>query len=180
MQILQSRNFDSLFDQRANAARRGVSGGKRCDTRNVVANGGAANRFFIVEGFASERRIDDQVAFAGLNQVNDVGAALIYFEDALGLYAGGVQSRGGAASSGKLKPERRKFFSDRGEMFFVAVVDAEKDRSFAWQALPGGQLRFGESLAIRRRYPHNFTGRAHFRAENSVHAAEFVEWKDRR
>ena len=106
MQILQSGDFDSLLDQGANAARRSLGRGQRGDARNVVANGGAANGFFVVEGFAAERSVDDQIDFAGLDEIDDVGAAFVYFEDAFGFDARGLESGGGAARGGKLKAER--------------------------------------------------------------------------
>src|ERR1700688_880119 len=127
-----------------------MPGGKRSDAWNVVANGGAANGFFVVEGFAPERSIDDQIDFASLDQIDDVWAAFIYFKDALGLDPCSVQSSGGAASSGQLKAQRRELLANGGEMLFVAVVDAEENSAFARQALPCGQLCFGKSLAIRR------------------------------
>ncbi len=60
-------------------------------------------------------------------------------------------------------------------MLFVAVVDAEKDRTFAREALAGGKLCFCESLTVAGRDAHDFTCGAHFRSENGVYAAELVE-----
>src|SRR5690242_17640722 len=103
MKIVQSRYLYSLLDQRATAVRGGLARGQRRDARNVVANRGAANGFFIVEGFAAQRRIDDQIDLAGLDEVNDIGPAFVYFEDAFGFDACSVQSSSGAASGGELK-----------------------------------------------------------------------------
>src|SRR5579871_6953034 len=97
VQRLQRRNFDRLLDQSANAARGGVGRGKRGDAGNVVPNGGPADRFFIVEGFAAERRVQNHVHFARLHQVHDVGPAFVYLVDGLGGNAGGFKSGGGAA-----------------------------------------------------------------------------------
>ena len=92
MKILQGRNLDSLFNQGADATSSRVPSRQRCDTRNVVAYRCTANGFFVIEGFASERSVDHQVYFAGLNEIDDVGAALVYFEDAFGFDARALQS----------------------------------------------------------------------------------------
>ena len=81
MQILKSGNFGALIEQSANAAGGGVGGRKCRDAGNIVANRSAANGFFVVEGLAAQRRVDDQVDLAGFNEVDDVGAAFVYFEN---------------------------------------------------------------------------------------------------
>ena len=65
-------------------------------------------------------------------------------------------------------------------MFFISIVDAEEDCSFARQPLTRSELRFRECLAVRRGNAHDFAGGTHFRAKDSVDAAELVEWKYRR
>src|SRR5438094_8396528 len=72
MQILQGRDFSSLLEHGANSARSGVGSGKRGDAGNVVANGGPANGLFVVERFAAERRVDDQIDFSRFHQVDDI------------------------------------------------------------------------------------------------------------
>ena len=62
VQILQGAHFGFVAGHGANAARGSAGGGKRGDAGNVVADGGAANGFFVVERFAAERRIDEQIA----------------------------------------------------------------------------------------------------------------------
>ena len=59
MQILQGVDLGAVAGHGADAAGGGAGSGKRGDAGNVVTNGGAADRFFVVEGFAAERRIDD-------------------------------------------------------------------------------------------------------------------------
>src|SRR5882724_1940727 len=75
MQVLQGRNFGPLLEHGANSARSGVGSGERRDARNVVANGGAANRLFVVERFAAQRRVDDQIDFSRFHQVDDIRPA---------------------------------------------------------------------------------------------------------
>src|SRR5882762_4036232 len=95
---------------------------QRGNTRDVIANCSAANGFFVVEGFAPERSVNDQIDLSGLDEINDVGAAFVHLEYAFGFDARGMQRRGGSASRGQLKSQRGKLFTDGGEMFFVTVV----------------------------------------------------------
>ena len=118
--------------------------------------------------------------FPGLDQVDDVGAAFVHFEDGFGRNARGFERRGGAARGEQAEAEFVQFLAERAEMALVAVVDAEKNGALARQPLAGGELRFGEGQAVRRGDAHDFAGGAHFGTENGVHAAEFVERKDRR
>src|SRR5271169_63305 len=97
MQILQSSDFGALIEKRANAAGGSVSRRKRRDARNVIANRRAANGFLVVKRFAAERRVDDQIDLAGLDEVNDVGAAFIHLEDGLGWNPGRFERSGRAA-----------------------------------------------------------------------------------
>src|SRR4029077_7880315 len=126
----------------ADAKCRRLSRGKRGDAWNVVADSSAANGFFVVEGFAAERSVDDQIDFAGLDEIDDVGAAFIYLEYAFGFDSCGLKSSGGSARGGELKPERSEFFTDGREMSFVPIIDAEEDGAFAGKALARGELRF--------------------------------------
>ena len=97
MQILQGSNFRALFQKRMNPARRGMRGRQRRDARDVVANGCPSNRFFVVERFASQRRVDDEIDLSSFHQIHDVRPALIHFEDGFRFDAGGFQRRGGSA-----------------------------------------------------------------------------------
>ena len=79
MQILQGVYLGAVAGHGANAERRGVRRGKRGNARNVVANRSAADGFFVVKRFAAERRVDQQIDLAGLDQVDDIRAPFVYF-----------------------------------------------------------------------------------------------------
>ncbi len=81
MQILQGVYFGAMAGHGANAERGGARRGQRGNARNVVANGGAADGFFVVEGFAAERRVDEQIDLAGFDEVDDIRAPFVYFVD---------------------------------------------------------------------------------------------------
>ena len=112
MKVLQRGNFDSLLDQGTNPACGCVCRGERGNTRNVVTNRCAANRFFVVKRFAAERCVNHQINLAGLDQVHDIRAAFIDLEDGFGLDARGVQCRSGSARGGQLEAKRRKLLAD--------------------------------------------------------------------
>ncbi len=124
MQILKRGDFGALIEQRANSTRGGVGSRKRRDAGNIVANRGAADGLFVVEGFAAQWRVDDQIDFASFHEVDDIGAAFIYFEHGFGGNAGGFERRGGAARGQQTEAKFMELFSEGGEVALVAVVYA--------------------------------------------------------
>src|SRR5206468_9394365 len=104
VQVLQSGDFDALLAERVNAPRRRVRCSQRGDTGYIVANRGAPNRFLIVERFAAERRVDDQIDFPGFDQVHDIGSAFVDLEDTLRVDSGSFESRSRAARGEQVKP----------------------------------------------------------------------------
>src|SRR5580692_7938988 len=180
MQILEGGDFRALIEQSANSAGGGVGRGECCNAWNVITNRRATNRFFVVERFAAERRVDDQVDLAGFDEVNDVGPALVYFEDGFCWNPCSFECRGGTAGSEQPEAKLVKLFSERAKVSLVAIVDAEKNRAFARQPLSRSELRFREGQTIGSGNTHHFARRSHLGTQNGVHAAEFVEWKNRR
>src|SRR6516225_4868178 len=146
MQVLQSGNFDALLVERVNAPRRCVGRRQRGDTGDIVANCGSPDRFLVIERFAAERRVDDQIDFSGFDQVDDIGAAFVDLEHGLRLNPGGFESRSRATRGEQAKTERSKFFAERAQVLLVAVVYTEEHRAFAGQTLPGSELRLGKGL----------------------------------
>ena len=60
------------------------------------------------------------------------------------------------------------------------IVDAEERRALQRETLAGGELGFCESEPEGGGDAHHFAGGAHFRAEDRIDTAEFVEREDRR
>src|SRR5215470_8760602 len=135
MQILQRGNLRSLLEHGADASRGRIAGGKRSDTRNVVANRSAANRFLVVEGFAPERRVDDQIDFSRFHQINDVRSPFVYLKNGLRFNSCAEKRGRGSPCSNELEAEGFKFLAKPDNVPFVAVVYADKHRTFAWQTL---------------------------------------------
>src|ERR1700676_4279708 len=157
-----------------------MGSGKRGNARYVVADRCAPDRFFIVERFTTQGRVDYQIDLACFHQVHNVRPSFVHFEYRLGLDSGGFQRGRSSPSSKQMKTQRRKLFSKNSQMLFVTVVHAEKNRALARQALPRRKLGFRERLSVRCRNPHDFARRAHLGAENSVDATKLVEGKHRR
>src|SRR5580693_5387291 len=137
MQILKRGDFDALIEKSANATSRSVRRRQRRDARNVIANRGAANGFFVVEGFAAKRRVNDQIDFASFDKVHDIGTPFIYFVDRLRWNAGSFEGRGGAARRQQTETQIVQLFSERAEVTLVAVIHAEKNRALTRQARAG-------------------------------------------
>src|ERR1700681_3440239 len=113
VQILQCRNFRTLIKQGAYSARRCMRRRECSNARDVIANGGAANGFFVVKGFTPERGIDDQIDLRGFHQVDDIGSAFVYFEYFFGFNSRGIQGCGGPPRSQQFEAERVEFLAER-------------------------------------------------------------------
>ena len=172
---MQRRDFAALLEQRVNTARRGVRCGKRRDARNMIADGGAANRFFVIKRFAAERRVHDQVDLAGFHQVHDVRPAFIHFEDGLRFDARRLQSGGRSPRSHDAEPELGELLANRSDVPLVAVVHADEHCAAPRKPLARSELRLGKRLPECRGNTHDFTRRAHLGSKNRVHAPKFVE-----
>ena len=117
---------------------------------------------------------------AGFDQVHDVGPAFVHFEHFVAGDAGGVQRRGGAA--------RGDQFESQGDKFLASGTMWRLSRSFTLRKIVPlrGRLCPAASCALANASPkdvrdaHHFAGGAHLRAEDGVHAAEFVEREYRR
>src|SRR6202007_3075640 len=81
----------------------------------------------------------------------------------------------GTPCGDKSEAEGDEVIAKRANAAFIAVVHADEDSAAAGELLPGGQLRLGKGLAVIGGEAHDFAGGTHFRAEDGVHAAEFVE-----
>src|SRR3989441_6791492 len=67
VEVLQGSHLEYMLVQRADAASRREGGRERGDAGDVVADGGAADRFLIVERLTAQRRIDDDVHLTGFD-----------------------------------------------------------------------------------------------------------------
>src|ERR1700683_113775 len=180
MEILKGGDVGSVPGHGANAARCGGAGRQRGDARDVVTDRSAADGFFVVEGFAAERRVDDQVYLSRFDQVNDVRTPFVHFVNRVDFDAGARQSRGRTARGRDAESGGGEIFYDGADMFFVVVVDADENDARKRQPLTSGQLRLGERQAEGRRDAHDLAGGAHFGAENRIDAPEFAKRKDGR
>src|SRR6202171_6192395 len=153
--------------------------GKSSDTRYVVTDRCAPDRFFIVERFTPKGRVDYQIDLARFHQVHNVRPAFIHFEYRLGLDAGGFQRSRSSPSSKQMKTQRRKLFSKNSQMLFVTVVYAEENRALARQELPRRKLGLRVRLSVRCRNPHDFARRAHLGTQDGINATKLVEGKHR-
>src|SRR5271155_5415942 len=113
---------------------------KSRDARNVIANRGAANGFFVVERFAPQRCVDYQIDFTRFDEVDDVRPAFVYFKNRLRGDSCRFQSRRRAARREQAEAKIVKFFSKGAKVPFVAIIDAEKNRALAWQPLSRREL----------------------------------------
>src|SRR5437879_6835562 len=140
VEVLQGGHLECMLVQRAYAARRREGGRERGNAGDVVADGGAADRFLIVERLAAERRIDDDVHLTGFDQVHDIGAAFVDLVNRFGLNAGALERRGGAACRYQPETERRKLLRQRQDLPLIAGGHAQEERSVARQQSAGGEL----------------------------------------
>src|SRR5262249_18759135 len=121
--------------------------GNRCDAGNTMVDRRAANGFFVEEGFATQRRVDDEIAFPALDVVGNVRPAFVHFIDAFDLDAGVTQNASGTARCDDLETHFQKIGSDFGDEVLVVLIDADKRDSRFRQDRPGTDLRLYICLA---------------------------------
>src|SRR6266513_1575522 len=154
--MLQCGDFRSLLEKGANSASGGMGRGKRRDARYVVTDRRAPNRFFVVERFAAQGRVDHQIDLTRFHHDHNVPPGFVHLEYRFGLDAGRFQRHRSSSSRKQAKTQRRQLFSKSSQMLFVTVVYAEENRTLARQALPRRKLGLRESLSVRCRNPHYF------------------------
>src|ERR1700726_1455488 len=108
VQILERVDAKGMIDQRTNAAGCSLRRGKRGDAGDPVTHSGAPDGFFVIEGLAAERRINDQIDATGFDQIDDVRAAFVSLIDGFGSYARRGERCGGAASGQQSESEFRE------------------------------------------------------------------------
>src|SRR5437879_4662444 len=148
VQILKRIDAEGMIDQRANAAGRGLRGGKRSDAGNLIPHCGAADGFFIVKGLAAEGRIDDEIDAAGFHQVDDIWPAFVGLIDGFCGYACRGERRGGAPGSQQSKAKLREVARQGENLAFVMVVHADEDGALARQFLSRGELRLRSESVV--------------------------------
>ena len=108
VQVLEAVHFPLHLLERVDPAHRSFCGGERRDARNVVANGGAANGFFVVERFAAQRRVDDQWTLPVLMRSTMFGRPSFTLKHFLARNAGGAHRRAGAARGNDFESQRAR------------------------------------------------------------------------
>src|ERR1700687_49446 len=68
---LQRLDIERVFNQCADPQCRGIRGGERRNTGNIVTNGGPPDGLLIIERLPAERSIDDHIDLPCLYQVDD-------------------------------------------------------------------------------------------------------------
>ena len=102
-------------------------------------------------GAAPLGRVDDELDFLVLEQVNHVGPAFEQFEHALNFQPGLFQNRRRAARGDQFKSQFGKLFGHRRDVLFVRVAHADENLSAQRQRRARGHLRFGVGDAAGRR-----------------------------
>ena len=151
MEILQGRDIGRFDGHGKNSARCSNRGRERGDARHVVSHRRAANRFFIVEGFAAKGRIDDEVHFSCFHEIHDIGPAFIHLVNSFDRNASGSNRSRSAACGDQLQPSAPQILRKSRDMTLIVVVDAQKDDALPRQLLPRRQLRLRKRQPERRR-----------------------------
>src|SRR5438067_1793376 len=88
MVFLKRPHVQALASNRAYPVDRGCGARDRSDAGHMMGDRCAADCLFVEEGFAAERRIDDEIDLAALDVVDDMRPAFINFINGLNIDAG--------------------------------------------------------------------------------------------
>ena len=179
MVLLQRLHAVARFLECRDAERGRFRAAQRRHDRRAGIDGGRADFDFVGARRGAARRVDDELDFLVLEQVNRVGPALGELENALHFQPGLFQNGGGAAGGDQFKTQFDKLFGHRGGLLFVRVAHADENLSAQRQGRAGGDLRFRVGDAEVGVQAHDLAGRAHFRREQNVLPVKTVERENR-
>ena len=155
-----------------------VGTGEGRDVRNLVLDGGLADRAFVLDGVAlCPRRVDDEVHLLVQDDIEDVRAAFGDLVHHFALHAGGFVELGGAFGSVDLEAELLEFLADFNSLFGEVhlVRKANQHGTFVREEGTCGFLALVVGQGVVVGEAEDFAGGAHFGAENRVHLRELVE-----
>ena len=155
-----------------------VGTGEGRDVRNLVLDGGLADSAFVLDGVAlCPRRIDDEVHLLVQDDVENVRAAFGDLVHHFALHAFLLVELGGTFGSVDLEAELLEFLTDFDSLFGEVhlVRKADEHSAFGREEGTGGFLALVVSEGVVVGEAEDFTGGAHFGAENRVHLRELVE-----
>ena len=155
-----------------------VGAGEGRDVRNLVLDGGLTDGAFVLDGVAlCPRRVDDEVHLLVQDDIENVRAAFGDLVHDFALDTGSFVELGGAFGSVNLEAELLEFLTDFNRLFREVhlVREANQHSAFGREEGAGGFLALVVSEGVVVGEAEDFTGRAHFGAENRVHLRELVE-----
>ena len=155
-----------------------VGTGEGRDVGNLVLDGGLADGAFVLDGVAlCPRRIDDEVHLLVQDDVENVRAAFSNLVHHFALHASVLVELGGTFGSVNLEAELLEFLTDFDSLFREVhlVGKADEHSAFGREEGTGSFLALVVSEGVVVGEAEDFTGGAHFGAENRVHLRELVE-----
>src|SRR5579864_726431 len=126
MQILKRENFRRVLNLRTHTARRCACGGQRRETWNIVTNCGAAYGLLVVEGFAPQWSINDQIYFSSFYEVHDIRAAFICFVNCFRGHSCRLQRGDRTACSNQVESHRDEIGGERADVLLIVIIHAKK------------------------------------------------------
>ena len=155
-----------------------VGTGKGRDVRDLVLDSGLADSAFVLDGVAlCPRRVDDEVHLLVQDDIENVRAAFSNLVHHFTLDTGGFVELGGTFGSVNLEAELLEFLTDFDSLFGEVhlVRKADEHSAFGREEGTGSFLALVVSEGVVVGEAEDFTGGAHFGAENRVHLRELVE-----
>ena len=178
MVVLQALHSAVALASRCDSLHGVVGTGEGRDVRNLVLDGGLADGAFVLDGVTlCPRRIDDEVHLLVQDDVEDVRAAFGNLVHHFALYAGLFVELGSSFGSVNLEAELLEFLADFDSLFGEVhlIRQTNQHGTFGREEGTGGFLALVVSEGVVVGEAEDFTGGAHFGAENRVHLRELVE-----
>ncbi len=112
MILLQRSDVQAFAPNRAYAIDRGCSAGDGGDAGYMMIDGRAPNRLLVKEGFAAERRVNDEIHLAALDVVHNMRPAFVHFVHCFDLDARTPQHPSGSARRDDLETDLNEICDD--------------------------------------------------------------------
>src|SRR2546422_967745 len=109
---LQRSDVQAFAPNRAYAIDRGSSARDGGDAGYMMIDGRAPNRHLVKEGFAAERRVNDEIHLAALDVVHNMRPAFVHFVHCFDLDARTPQHPSGSARRDDLETDLKEICDD--------------------------------------------------------------------
>src|SRR5208337_194081 len=177
--FLKGLNFKDASPHGRNCFRDRKRPRNRCVVRNLVHQGGSPDGRAIGQSFCTFGCVENDVHFAVLHRVDDVGPSLQHLVDSRAGNSIRLKVTQSAASREHLEAHIRKFLDRLDYARLVGFPDRYEQGSRSWQTAAAPELAFGKGDGVAAVDAHDLARGPHLGTEHGIDLGEALKGKNR-